>query len=115
TVAPAGTSSCIWRAPTISLSVAKKRSRTCILLDVSTGATLALLMKRALGLLFLSSLALTACTSARLSSDEARKKIAAIGQSALIPDAIEIRRIISQTDSSAIAEATVTLAFQFKR
>jgi hypothetical protein len=72
-------------------------------------------MKRALNLLLFSSLALTACTSARLSSDEARKKIAAIGQSPLIPDAIEIRRIISQTDSSAIAEATVTLAFQFKR
>src|SRR6185295_3424951 len=62
-----------------------------------------------------ASLALPACTSALLSHDEARKKIAAIGQSNLIPDAIEIRRIISQTDTEAIAEATITLAFQFKR
>src|SRR6185295_14057477 len=62
-----------------------------------------------------ASLALPACTSARLSQGEARKRIAAIGQSNLIPDAIEVRRIISQTDTEAIAEATITLAFQFKR
>jgi hypothetical protein len=72
-------------------------------------------MKRALHLLLTGYLALSACTSARLSHDEARKKIAAIGQSNLIPDAIEVRRIVSQTDTSAIAESTVTLAFQFKR
>src|SRR5438132_6224037 len=72
-------------------------------------------MKRALHLLLISCFALPACTSARLSHDEARKKIAEIGQSSLIPDAIEIRRVVSQTDTSAIAEATVTLAFQFKR
>ena len=72
-------------------------------------------MKRALYSLLLGSLALTACTSARLSHDEARKKIAAIGRSSLIPDAIEIRRITAQTDTEAIAEATITLAFQFKR
>jgi predicted xylose isomerase-like sugar epimerase len=59
--------------------------------------------------------ALCACTGARLSHDEARKKIAEIGRSNLIPDAIEIRRIVSQTDTQAIAEATITLAFQFKR
>src|SRR6266404_62661 len=99
----------------MSLRVAKNRSRTCILFDVSTGATLGLRMKRALYLLLMASLTLPACTSARLSHDEARKKIAAIGQSNLIPDAIEVRRIISQTDTTAIAEATVTLAFQFKR
>ena len=72
-------------------------------------------MKRALYLLLMASLTLPACTSARLSHDEARKKITAIGQSNLIPDAIEVRRIISQTDTEAIAEATITLAFQFKR
>jgi len=99
----------------MSLSDAKKRSLTCILLDVNTNATLGLRMKRALQLLLIGSLALPACTSARLSHDEARKKIAAIGRSGLIPDAIEIRRIVSQTDTQAIAEATVTLAFQFKR
>jgi hypothetical protein len=75
----------------------------------------ALLMKRALHLLLLGCFMLPACTSGRLSHDEVRKKIAEIGQSNLIPDAIEVRRIISQSDTSAIAEATVTLAFQFKR
>ena len=72
-------------------------------------------MKRAFYLLLAASFALSACASARLSENEARKKIAAIGQSGLIPDAIEIRRIVSQTDTQAIAEATITLAFQFKR
>ncbi len=72
-------------------------------------------MKRALYALLIACIALPACTSARLSHDEARKKIAAIGQSNLVPDAIEIRRIVSQTDTAAIAEATITLAFQFKR
>src|SRR5881296_1059487 len=65
--------------------------------------------------LLLGCLVLGACTSARLSHDEAQKKIAEIGRSNLVPDAIEIRRIVSQTDTQAIAEATVTLAFQFKR
>jgi type II secretion system (T2SS) protein G len=84
-------------------------------MDVSTDATLALLMKQALLLVLISYFALPACTSARLSHDEARKKIAAIGQSALVPDAIEVRRIVSQSDTTAIAESTVTLAFQFER
>jgi hypothetical protein len=66
-------------------------------------------------LLLLLCFALTACAGARLSHDEARKKIADIGRSNLIPDAIEIRRVISQSDTQAIAEATITLAFQFKR
>src|SRR2546428_3105340 len=65
--------------------------------------------------LVLGCLVLCACTSARLSHDEARKKIAEIGRSNLVPDAIEIRRIVSQTDTQAVAEATITLAFQFKR
>jgi len=66
-------------------------------------------------LLLLLCLTLSACTGARLSHDEARKKIAEIGRSNLVPDAIEIRRIVSQSDTQAIAEATITLAFQFKR
>ncbi len=70
---------------------------------------------KAAHVLLLGSLVLLACTSARLSHDEARKKIAEIGRSNLVPDAIEIRRIVSQTDTQAIAEATITLAFQFKR
>src|SRR5436190_12528560 len=65
--------------------------------------------------LLLGCLLLCTCTSARLSHDEARKKIAEIGRSNLVPDAIEIRRIVSQTDTQAIVEASITLAFQFKR
>jgi hypothetical protein len=80
--------------------------------DVSTDATL---QKMKYLPFLLGCLALCACTAARLSHDEARKKIADIGRSNLVPDAIEIRRIISQTDTQAIAEATITLAFQFKR
>jgi hypothetical protein len=73
-------------------------------------------MKRALYLLWIGSVLLTSCGSgARLSHDEVRKRIAAIGRSSLVPDAIEIRRIVSQSETSAIAESTVTLAFQFKR
>jgi len=70
---------------------------------------------KAAHVLLLGSLVLSACTSARLSHDEARKKIAEIGRSNLVPDAIEIRRIVSQSETQAIAEATITLAFQFKR
>src|SRR5438445_12837217 len=65
--------------------------------------------------LLLGCLVLGAFTSARLHHDEARKKIAGIGRSNLVPDAIEIRRIVSQSETQAIAEATITLAFQFKR
>src|SRR5207249_8467970 len=65
--------------------------------------------------LLLGCLVLCSCTSARLSQDEARKKINEIGRSNLVPDGIEIRRIVSQSDTQAIAEATITLAFQFKR
>jgi hypothetical protein len=65
--------------------------------------------------LLLGCIAFSACSGARLSHDEARKKIAEIGRSNLVPAAIEIRRIVSQTDTQAIAEATITLAFQFKR
>jgi hypothetical protein len=72
-------------------------------------------MSRLVKILLLSSLLLSACASDRLSHDEARQKIAQIGRSNLVPDAIEIRRIVSQTPTEAIAESTVTLAFQFKR
>jgi hypothetical protein len=73
-------------------------------------------MKRPSNLaLLLSLIFFSACSSARLSHDDARQKIAAIGRSSLVPDAIEIRRIVAQSDTQAIAESTVTLAFQFRR
>jgi hypothetical protein len=68
-----------------------------------------------LKLLIIMSLLLSACAADRLSQGEARKKITEIGRSKLVPDAIEIRRIVSQSDTQALAEAGVTLAFQFKR
>jgi len=55
------------------------------------------------------------CSSARLSHDEARKRIAEIGNSSLVPGSIQIQRIISQTEKDAIAETSVALAFEFKR
>ena len=72
-------------------------------------------MKRALHLLFLMAILSSACSGARLSRDEARKRIVEIGSSSLVPNAVEIRRIVSQDENQAIAETTVTLAFQFKR
>jgi hypothetical protein len=72
-------------------------------------------MKWAFHVLLIGCFALCCCTAARLSHDEARKKIAEIGRSKLIPDAIEIRRIVSQNENEAIAEANITLAFQFRR
>jgi hypothetical protein len=72
-------------------------------------------MNRASHFLLIACFALCSCTANRLSHDEARKKIADISRSRLIPDAIEIRRIVSQSENEAIAEATITLAFQFKR
>ena len=66
-------------------------------------------------LLVLFLLLLSGCAGARLSSDEARRKITEIGASGLVPDSIEVRRIVSQSDTQVIAETTVTLAFQFRR
>jgi len=55
------------------------------------------------------------CSGARLSHDEVRKQISEIGKSSLLPDSIQIQRIVSQSDNAAIAETTVSLAFEFKR
>ena len=55
------------------------------------------------------------CSSARLSHDEARRQIAEIGNSSLVPDSIHIQRIVSQTDKDAIAETSVAMAFEFQR
>ncbi len=72
-------------------------------------------MKLTLQTLIAGALVLAGCAGPRLSSQEARKQIAAIGASDLVPDAIEIRRIVSQGNTEAIAESTITLAFQFKK
>jgi len=80
-------------------------------------ARLDLLMKLRIPLTCFSFLALcfAGCSGARLSHEEARRQIAAIGTSALVPGSIQVQRIVSQTDKDAIAETTVALAFQFKR
>ena len=72
-------------------------------------------MTRLATILLITGLMLSGCAGGRLSHDDARQKIAQIGRSNLVPDAIEIRRIVAQNDTEAIAESTVTLAFQFKR
>ena len=72
-------------------------------------------MHRASHFLLIACLTLCSCTASRLSHADARRKINEIGRSKLIPDAIEVRRIVSQSENEAIAEATITLAFQFKR
>ena len=65
--------------------------------------------------LVLPILLLASCTADRLSHDEVRKKVSEIGRSSLVPNAIEIRRVVLQSQTQAVAEANVTLAFQFKR
>ena len=72
-------------------------------------------MIRPLKVLLLGCLILPACAADRLSHDEVRQKIAQIGRSSLVPDAVEILRVVSQSDTEAIAESSITLAFQFKR
>ena len=72
-------------------------------------------MNRALPLLFLVISTATGCGGARLSHDEIRKQVAELGTSTLVPNSINIRRIVSQSGDRAIAETTVDLAFQFER
>src|SRR5688572_30582703 len=72
-------------------------------------------MKKPLELLAITALLLCGCAGPRLAHDEARKKIAELGRSELVPDAIEIRRLVFQSDNEAIAESSLTLAFQFKK
>jgi len=72
-------------------------------------------MKRVLYVISLLTLLNSACAGGRLSHNEVRKRIAEIGASPLVPQAIEIRRIVSQNDTQAIAEASIMLAFQFEK
>ena len=60
-------------------------------------------------------LVLSGCSSARLTHEAARSRIAELARSPFVPDAIEIRRVVSQNDTQAIAETTITLAFQFRK
>ena len=69
-------------------------------------------MKRAAILLLLL---LTGCAGARLSSDEIRKKIVEVGGSGVIPAAVEVREIVSESANELVANSTVAMAFQFRR
>ncbi len=60
-------------------------------------------------------LAVNAFAATKLSRDLARKRISELVDSKLVPDAIEIRRITTSNDTEAVAETTITLAFQFRR
>ncbi len=57
----------------------------------------------------------TAVAEPKLSRNEARKRIAAFASADLPLGAIEIRKIDQQTAETAVADTTVTLAFQFRR
>ena len=72
-------------------------------------------MNRALQLALIGALLASGCTAARLSHDEIRRQVANLGTSTLIPKAVEVRRIVSESGNRAIAETTVELAFQFER
>src|SRR5688572_26160085 len=72
-------------------------------------------MNRALQLLLITAFAASGCGGARLSHDEIRRKVAELGTSTLVPQAVEVRRIVSQSDTRLIAETTVELAVQFER
>jgi hypothetical protein len=55
------------------------------------------------------------CGGARVSHDEIRRQVAELGTSTLVPQAVQVRRIVSQSDTRLIAETTVDLAVQFER
>jgi Type II secretion system (T2SS), protein G len=57
----------------------------------------------------------TAFAASKPSRDLMRTRISSFAHSDLAPDAIEIRRVTSQTNNEAIAETRITLAFQFKK
>ncbi len=72
-------------------------------------------MNRALQLAFLAVFLASGCGGARISHNEIRKQVAELGTSTLIPEAVNVRRIVSQSGNRLIAETAVELAFQFER
>jgi hypothetical protein len=73
-------------------------------------------MNRAFQLLFLLVFLTTSgCGGARISHEEIRKQIAELGNSTLVPEAVSVRRIVSQGGNRAIAETSVELTFQMER
>src|SRR5436190_18658556 len=72
-------------------------------------------MNRALQLVLIAAFVASGCGGTRLSHDEIRKQVAGLGTSTLIPQAIEVRRVVSSSNNRLIAETTVELAFQFER
>jgi len=73
-------------------------------------------MTRAFQLFLVVTLLISSgCGGARLSHDEIRKQIADMGTSTLVPDDVVIRRVVSESNTRAIAETTVDLTFQFQR
>jgi hypothetical protein len=57
----------------------------------------------------------TAFAASKPSPELMRKRISALANSELAPDAIEIRSVTSPSNNVAIAETTITLAFQFQK
>ncbi len=59
-------------------------------------------------------LALSGC-SGRLSQGNVRQQIAELGGASLIPSEIEVQRLVIDSDTRAIAETNIKMAFQFER
>src|SRR5438128_2978951 len=72
-------------------------------------------MQRRFLLLLLMLFTTNALAATKLSRELARKRISELVSFKLVPDAIEIRRISEDSAGRAIAETTITLAFQFKK
>jgi hypothetical protein len=72
-------------------------------------------LNRAFQLLLITAFAASSCGGARISHNEIRRKVAELGTSTLVPQAVEIRRIVNESDKRVIAETTVELAAQFER
>jgi hypothetical protein len=60
------------------------------------------------------ALAVPSCTGS-LSSNAARQQIAELGDATLVPDDIQVQRIVTELGDRAVAETTVRMAFQFER
>ena len=59
-------------------------------------------------------IALSGC-SGRLSQGNVRQQIAELGGASLIPSEIEVQRLVIDSDTRAIAETNIKMAFQFDR
>lgn len=72
-------------------------------------------MRRTSLLIVFSLLCAFGCGGARLSHNEIRRQIAEVGGSSLVPSAVNVSRVVSQSGNRLIAETNIELAVQFER